>query len=92
MEVAVYEAKNVPQDVTVRLPGILTKLLEGGRWELTVKALDEGEATWILCRMDGDSIRGLYVVALDREALVVVRADGRLEDFLAKAIRGNAPG
>lgn len=90
VEVAVYEAQNVPQDVIVRLPGRLMKLLEDGRWELAVKALDEGESTWILCRMDGDSIRGLYIVALDRDALVLVRVDGGLEDLLARAIRKNA--
>ncbi len=85
--IAVYEAENLPEDLHVRLPHHLKKLLARGEWELTVKACEESEAVWILCKTDGDAIKGLYVVVLDRDGLVLVRAHGRLEGLFMKAMR-----
>jgi len=87
--VAVYTARNLPRDFDVRLPKAIEELVEDGGWEIAVKTRDDGEAVWILCSMEGDAIKGLYVVALDEEELVLVRAKGRLEEMFKKAIREN---
>lgn len=87
--VAVYTAHDVPGDLDLRLPKALEKLVDGGGWEIVVKTREDGEAVWVLCMMDGDTIKGLYVVALDEEELVLVRAKGRLEEMFKKAIRDN---
>ncbi|UCG53043.1 MAG: DUF4252 domain-containing protein [Candidatus Latescibacterota bacterium] len=87
VKVAVYEAENVPYDVDLRIPRDLEKLLEKDDWELVVKTRDKGEAVWILCRVEGDRLKSLYVVALDNDELVLVQAHGNLDRLFEKAMR-----
>jgi len=89
VEVAVYTARNLPADFDVRLPDALRRLVEKNGWEVAVKTRDGGEAVWILCKEDGGAIDGIYVVALDEDELVLVRANGRIDEIFKKAIREN---
>lgn len=84
--VAVYEAKNVPPNPDVRLPKDLKNLLGRGGWELALKTSDRNEFVWVLCKTRDDQIKGLYVVVLDDDNLVLVRAHGRLENVIRKAL------
>ena len=89
VKVAIYEADNIPSDFSVKLPRGLKKLLDKGDWELAVKTKDDNATTWILYKSDGDSIKGLYVVVLDDDELVLVRASGDLDRLFQKAMREN---
>jgi hypothetical protein len=89
VKVAVYEAGNVPDAGGVKIPKDLKKLLEKDDWELVVKTQDNRGATWILCQLDDDEIKGIYVVVLDSDELVLVRAHGNLERLFEKAMREN---
>jgi hypothetical protein len=88
--VAVYTARNLPADFDVRLPKALENLVAKEGWEIAVKTRENGEAVWVLCKEDGGSVGGIYVVALNDEELVLVRAQGKLEELLKRAIRENA--
>jgi hypothetical protein len=90
VRLAVYESRNLPPKFDVRFPKSLRQRLERGDWHLVVKVREAGDAAWVFCRQKGDSVDGIYVVALDENELVLVRADGRLERALMKAIHDNA--
>lgn len=87
--VAVYEAKNVPRGFSLKTPEELKRLRDSDGWELVVKTRDESGATWVLCQLDGDELKGIYIVVLDSDELVLVRAHGRLERLFEKAMREN---
>jgi hypothetical protein len=55
-------------------------------WVVMIRQLDDGEATWVTYRTEGDEIRGFYVIALDGSELSLVRLRGRLDRALAAAI------
>jgi hypothetical protein len=84
--VAVYEAQNIAQVPQIRLPKDLKKLTANGEWELALKAADDGEFVWIFCKTEDGTVKGLYVVVLDSDNLVLVRARGRIENILRKAM------
>jgi hypothetical protein len=85
--VAVYDVDNLPSGCNVRLPERLEKLVTRGEWELTVKLRERDEFVWVLSRSDNDKLKGLYVIVLDGESLVIVRANGRLERLVMNALR-----
>jgi hypothetical protein len=87
---AVYTARNLPADFDARLPKALENLVAREGWEIAVKTSEDGNAVWVLFKEDGGSVGGVYVVALGDEELVLVRAQGNLEEILKRAIRENA--
>jgi len=89
VKVAIYEADSVPEDVKLKIPKDLKKLLEKDGWELVVKTQEDRDATWILCQLDGDKLKGIYVVVLDTDELVLVRAHGNLDRVFEQAMREN---
>jgi len=89
VKVAIYEAENISDTGNVKIPKDLKKLLEKDGWELVVKTHDDKGATWILCQLEDDKLEGIYVVVLDRDELVLVRAHGNLERLFEKAMREN---
>jgi hypothetical protein len=89
VKVAVYEAQNIPSDLSVALPADLKKLIEKKDWELAVKTRDKSDATWILYKSDGKKVEGLYVVTLSDDELVLVRASGNLDRLFEHTMREN---
>ena len=87
VKVAIYEADNIPSDYSIKLPGELKKLLEKKDWELAVKTHDGDNATWILYESKGEEVKGLYMVVLGNDELVLVRASGNLDRLFKKAMR-----
>jgi hypothetical protein len=87
--VAVYTARHLPADFDLRLPGALESMVAGGGWEIVVKTRERDQAVWVLCKEDGGSVGGVYIVALDEEELVLVRAEGKFEDVVKRAMREN---
>lgn len=72
----------VRNDLVLRVESIL----ERRGWEVVVRAIDGGEATWVTYDATDDGIRGFYVVALDEDELSLVRLRGRLDRAFAAAI------
>jgi hypothetical protein len=89
VKVAIYEVENIPDAGDVKIPKDLKKLLNKDGWELVVKTQDDNGATWILCQLDKDKLEGIYVVVLDSDELVLVRAHGNLERLFEKAMQEN---
>lgn len=86
MSVAAYRTMSRPSLATFQLPPRLQHLLKDQGWELAIKAREEDEVTWLFYRVHDNAIRGLYVVSLDAEELVLVRLDGHLERLVAVAV------
>jgi hypothetical protein len=86
IEMAVYEADRMPGTDDVSMPTRLQELVQKDDWELAVRIRDKNERAWILYRIDDDRIKELYVVILNADELVMVRAEGRLEGLLARAL------
>lgn len=85
VQVAVYDTTDMPPISNLRMPSRLAELEKDG-WETAVKVREEDEAVWVMYRIDGDAIRDLYVVVLNDEELVLVKATGRLDRIMAKAL------
>jgi hypothetical protein len=93
VQVAVYNTSSMPRMSSVHMPEALKGLVEEG-WEVAVKARQEDGVVWVLYRVEGEAVRELYVVALDDEELVLVKARGRLDQLVARALteRNDIPG
>jgi hypothetical protein len=86
IELAVYNTENMPPANTVTMPERLKKMTESEGWELAVKVRDEDELVWVLYRLDDDTVRELYVVVVSDKEMVLVKAEGRLERLVARAL------
>jgi hypothetical protein len=86
IELAVYNADHMPPTSTVTMPERLKKMTAGDDWELAVKIRDDNKLVWVMYRIDDDTIKELYVVMLDSDELVLVKAEGKLERLLARAL------
>jgi hypothetical protein len=86
IEMAVYATDYVPAAREVSMPHRLRELEANDDWEMAVKIRDRNQLAWILYRIEDDRIKELYVVMLDRDELVMVRAEGRLERLVARAL------
>ena len=86
IELAVYNTENMPPANAVTMPERLKKMTESEGWELAVKVRDQDELAWVLYRLDDDTIRELYVVVVSDEELIMVKAEGRLERLVARAL------
>jgi hypothetical protein len=86
LELAVYNTEDMPPAHTVSMPERLQKMQESEGWEMAVKVRDDNEVVWVLYRLDDESIKELYVVVLGGEQLVLVKAEGRLERLVARAL------
>jgi hypothetical protein len=84
VQIGVYDA-HVGSTSDVRMPKHLQSLLDDG-WETAVRVRDNDEAVWLLYRPDGDKVREIFVVVLDSDQLVLVKARGHLERIVAAAL------
>lgn len=93
IQIAVYNAQDLPSTAGVEMPAPLRDLQAKG-WVTAVKLRDGEELVWVLYRLENDSVSELYVVSLDDEELVLVRAKGKLERLVARALQesGDTPG
>jgi hypothetical protein len=61
-------------------------MTESEGWELAVKIRGEDELSWVLYRLDDETVKELYVVVVTDEELVMVKAEGSLESLVARAL------
>jgi hypothetical protein len=86
IELAVYDADHIPSPKGVKMPRRLQQLVTNEDWEMAVRIRDKGELGWILYRTDDERIKELYVVLLNQDELLMVRAEGNLERLVARAL------
>lgn len=86
IELAVYNTEDMPPATSVEMPKRLQKMQESEGWELAVRVRDDHDLAWILYRIDNDTVKELYVVVVSEKELVMVKAEGRLERLVARAL------
>jgi hypothetical protein len=86
IELAVYNTEDMPPAKSVQMPERLRLMQESEGWELAVRMRDDDELAWVLYRTDGDEVKELYVVVVSDDELVMVKAEGRLERLVARAL------
>lgn len=84
---AVYRTESLPSASELRLPRRVRQRMKRDGWEIAVKAREQDGMAWILYREHRNTVRDLYVIALDRNELVLVRVEGRLDRLLQKALQ-----
>ncbi len=85
VQIAVYDIERSEALKSVDTPSKLEGLLEDG-WEMAARVRDDDEVVWLLYRMDDESVRQIFVVVLDDDQLVMVKASGHLEKLMARAL------
>lgn len=85
VDIGVYDAQIDGID-SVHMPRKLQSLVDQG-WETAIRVRDRDEAAWVLYRPDGNRVREVFIVVLDDEQLVMVKARGRLDQLIAAALR-----
>lgn len=86
IQLAIYETKDDLHIAHVRTPARLERLRDEG-WEAAVQVRDDDDRVWVFYRTKGDHVAELYVVVLDQNQLVMVKARGKLEHLAALALR-----
>ena len=86
VEVAVYEVVRSELPERLQTPQRIAEMLADG-WEMAARVREQDEATWVLYKLDGDSVREVFVVALNQEELVMVKVKGHLERVCAATSR-----
>lgn len=87
VQVGVYKLHHVDRDKPLIIPIKIARKLSKKGYEPMVKVKERDEAVWVLTKMHGEKLTSLYVIALDREELVLVEVKGRLGKIVEKAIR-----
>jgi len=87
VQVAVYDHAPLAGGArNLQMPELLGSLIDHG-WEMAVKVRDDDQRVWLLFRAEDDVVREVFVVALNEDQLVLVKARGRLERVLARVLR-----
>ncbi|MFQ5511206.1 MAG: DUF4252 domain-containing protein [Candidatus Krumholzibacteriia bacterium] len=86
VKLAVYKVEDIPSSVRVQAPAQLQELLERD-WELAARINDDGERVWILYREHKGVVREIYVVVLSDDELVMIRAKGRIDRIVERAVQ-----
>ncbi len=85
VEVSVYEVHADQLAREIQTPARIKEMIDEG-WEMAARVREKNESVWVLYRVDGDSVREMFVVSLDREELVLVKVKGRLERVIGRAL------
>lgn len=86
VEVAVYEVRGLEPHQRARWLNQLSELSERRGWHTAARIRDEGSVGSVLYQFRGETIRNVYVFALDDDSLVLARFRGRLDEAIADAI------
>ena len=89
IEVAVYNAHQMPPVDQVKMPERMQSMIEKDGWETAIRVREENEIVWVMYRTDDESVKNVCVVVLNDDELVMVRAEGNLEQLVALALEQN---
>ena len=85
VEISVYDVIQSELPKRLETPARIGAMIADG-WEMAARVRDKNEAVWVLYRLDDESVREIFVVALDAEELVMVKVKGRLERVIARVL------
>jgi hypothetical protein len=87
VDFASYKVRNLPDLAVLAGDARFERQLKESGWSLMVHTREKGESTWVYVRTTPDgAVRNLFVVALEKNELTLVRVDGRLDRALAAAM------
>lgn len=87
IELAVYNTSSMPSSFRLTTPKRLQKMQSDEGWEMAVKVREKDEVVWVMYQIDDERIKELYVIVLSDDELVMVRAKGKLERLVARALK-----
>ena len=87
VQVGLYSLEDIGRKGTLAIPDKIGKKLTKKGYEPMVRVKERDSAVWVMTKMRGKRIESLYVIAFDRNELVLVEVQGRLERLIEKAIR-----
>lgn len=88
--VRVYEFRGRPTQASLRMPKALRDLQHDG-WETALSVREEGSNVWMLYKERYGNVRDLYMVVVDEEDLVMIRAKGNFNELVEEAIATQNP-
>lgn len=90
VDVASYKVRGLPDLDGLAGDTRFESQLKQNGWSLMVRTREPRESTWIYVRTTPDgAMRNLFVVALEKDELTLVRVDGRIDRALAAAMAEN---
>jgi len=87
VQVGVYKLTDYNRDRPLIIPPRIAKKLSKKGYEAMVKVKEHNSATWVMTKMYRRRLTSLYVIALDRDELVLVEVEGKLGRLIEKAVR-----
>lgn len=89
VELAVYEIHGPRAIPPIGVSESVRKRLEQAGWEILVKMREAGNTRGVFYRPQGDAINNLYVIAFERDKLVLVEVEGRFDRMVAESLEGH---
>ncbi len=86
VQVGVYKLIDVDGKKPLVLPAKIARKLAKKGYEPLVKAKQRDGSAWVMTKMREKRLTSIYVIALDKEELVLVEIEGRLGSLIEKAI------
>jgi hypothetical protein len=86
VKVALYEVKAPRPYGPLSMPRSLRRMLEED-WQLAARFTEASEVVWLIYRTKGDTVSHVFIVVMDDKNLVLVRAEGRLDRLMQRAVR-----
>ena len=90
IKIAVYETYNLRSARQVELPNAVAKMIEKHHWKTAVRAHEDDEFVMAVYKQHRQSIAEMFVLSLDRNELVLVQVDGRLDKLFKRVMEEHA--
>ena len=87
IQIGIYKLRNADKEKVMVIPEKIDRRLARKGYEPIVKCKEPDETVWVLTRMKGKKIKALYIIALDRQELILVEIHGRLDRIIERAIQ-----
>jgi hypothetical protein len=89
VQIGIYKLIDVNRNKPLTIPSKIARKLEKKGYEPLVKAKQRDGSAWVMTKMRGKRLTSMYVIALDKEELVIVEIEGRLGSLIEKAIHNH---
>jgi hypothetical protein len=87
VQVGVYDIEDRKTSITRSSLSSAERALLEERWEPFVRVRDREQQISLLYKYDNEGIRGVYVMVLNREQLILIEAQGHFEKIIETAIQ-----
>ena len=86
MKLAIYDVYNLKSAKKFKLPPHLLEMIQRNKWETAVKVHEKNEFVIAVYKQHRQSISEMFVLSLDRNELVMVQIEGRLDKLFEKVM------